>query len=208
MINILTRTSNRPNGFDINKKSIRNQNYDKIKHIVSIDNEDDNYVNQYDDIMIVKIDRKKLIENDTCVSPNTGPYSPHNLYFNEMMGKVDDGWIMFLDDDDRFLDENSLSMIVENIKDEDTLLMWQMVYSNGETIPRGNWVNTKPLISNIGSPCFMFHSKYKDNFEWDSWKCGDYRFFSKLFDTIPNKVYINKPLVFISQIGFGMKRDV
>ena len=49
IINILTRTSKRPIGFDNCYKSIINQTYKSIKHIVSYeDNKDLQYLNKYD----------------------------------------------------------------------------------------------------------------------------------------------------------------
>lgn len=102
LINILTRTSNRPIGFDINVKSVKEQTYDNINHIIGYDNDEDlNYINKYDGLIKVKVDRESLISADTSPNPMTGKYSPHNLYFNEMMKIVTDGWIIYYDDDDK-----------------------------------------------------------------------------------------------------------
>jgi hypothetical protein len=53
-------------------------------------------------------ERDKIIEEDKSINPNTGKYSPHNLYFNEMYGKITEGWIIFLDDDDNLIGENCI----------------------------------------------------------------------------------------------------
>lgn len=209
LINILTRTSNRPNFFDINKTTINTQTYKNIKHIVSVDNEETfTYVSSYDDVKIISINREKIIENDNSVNPNTGIYSPHNLYFNEMLKNVEDGWIMFLDDDDRFSTSQSLEKIVNLIDNEDTLFIWQMRFPNGKAIPTTETINNKPSIGNIGSPCILFHSKYLKNIEWDGWKCGDFRFIKTIYDIIPNKKTIPEMLVTIGQIGNGDKKDL
>ena len=69
-LNILTRTSNRPNGFKRCYNSIKNQTYKKINHIVSCDNEKDlNYLNNYDDIEVIKI--YELTRKSICVYRNT-----------------------------------------------------------------------------------------------------------------------------------------
>jgi len=49
LINILTRTSGRPNGFNKCRKSIENQTYIQIKHLVSYDDNNDlHYLKKYD----------------------------------------------------------------------------------------------------------------------------------------------------------------
>ena len=208
-INILTRTSNRPNGFKICHQSIINQNYDNVLHIVSYDNNVDfeNYLNEYSDIKTVKVDREKLIQEDNCVNPNTGKYSPHNLYCNSLLDAVDDGYIMFLDDDDMLLDETVLDTINEAIVDEDTMLIWQMRYPNGRVLPAGAF--DRPRIGNIGSPCFLVHSKYAKKFKWDSWKCGDFRYINNVFNEVNNFKIVPKPLIQLNNFGdMGNKNDV
>jgi len=39
LLNILTRTSNRPNAFELNKMTVRTQTYPNIRHIVCVDDE-------------------------------------------------------------------------------------------------------------------------------------------------------------------------
>lgn len=209
LINILTRTSNRPNYFNQNVKSVSSQTYKNIRHIVSYDNESDlSYLDKYDNIELVKINREKLIEEDTCINPNTGKYSPHNLYFNELFEKINDGWVIILDDDDEFIDENSVKKIVDNIKNDNSLIIWQMKYQNtNRVLPPNNLINSKPMLGQIGSPCFTFNIKNLGDIRFDSWKCGDFRFIQKLYDKISEKIIIPEPLILIKQIGLGNKID-
>ncbi len=209
LINVLTRSSNRPHGFARVRNSIKKQSYKKINHIVSYDNKKTKeYLSAYHNINTIKIDREFLIINDKSINPNTGIYSPHNLYFNRMLRKVSDGWIMFLDDDDFFTDERSVEKIVNKIKNDDTLIIWQMNFPKRGPVPDNEHIENYPKLGHIGSPCFLFHSKYKDIALWDAWKCADYRYVSKLYETIPNKVYIKETLVEIGQIGFGNQTDI
>ena len=212
LINILTRTSNRPNGFDICVNSIKNQTYENINHIVSYDDDLDlNYINNYN-VSKIKINREEIIKNDKSVTPNNPNFwfSPHNLYCNSLLDEVKDGYIMFLDDDDMLLHENVIEVIVNNIVDEDTILIWKMQYPDGRLLPDSNSYNTKNIkLGGIGSPCFLFHSKWKDFYRWDAYKCGDYRFLEKLYKKIPNNKWINSPFIKLNNSGgLGKKEDI
>ena len=136
------------------------------------------------------------------------PHSPHNFYCNVLLDTVSlgDGWIMFLDDDDMFNNDNALSEIVSHVVDEDTMIYWQMKFADGRLAP-DTW-NGTPRLGYIGSPCFLFHSKWKDHSWWDDWKCSDFRFVERLHKKIPNHVYIEKPFIQIGGIGMGKRKDV
>ena len=213
-INILTRTSNRPNGFKICADSIKKQDYLNITHIVAYDNDNDlEYINKNDDIIKIKVDREELIKNDTSNPPsnhNLFWFSPHNLYCNTLLDNVQDGWILFLDDDDMLIDNNVISEIVSLIEDEDTIMIWQMMYPNGKCLPNNHAFTIKtPMLGNIGSPCFLFHSKWKDHYRWDAYKCGDFIFIDKLYKTIPKNKWINKPFIRLNNMGgLGKRIDI
>ena len=209
-ISILTRCSNRPNGFKICNQSITSQGYGNVTHIVSYDDNNDyvNYLNQYDNIVSVKVDREALIKNDTSVNPNTGKYSPHNLYCNNLLEAAEDGYIMFLDDDDMLAHPDVLKTINKTIVDEDTMLFWKMRYPTGNVLPRGD-IFDRPRLGGIGSPCFLVHTKWAKQFNWDAWKCGDFRYIDKLFNVVPNHKWINNVLIQLNNNGDqGKKNDI
>ena len=211
LINILTRTSNRPKGFDKNVRCIQNQTYKNIKHIVSYDNKDDlKYITKYDNIVLIKIDRDSLIKNDNYTNPNTGKYSPHNMYFNEMIKYVYEGWVIYLDDDDYYINNNIIQKIVDKINetDDDTLLVWQFKLGNNLIIPKRFDRNNPPKLGSIDTSCVAFNVKYKNSFEWDSWKCSDYRVIKKLYNVIPKSIFINEVYVHAPTAGFGNRIDV
>ena len=173
IIYILTRTSNRPNLFKICSDSIKKQTYKNIRHIVSVDNVNDlKYVSEVKPYKTVFIDREKIIKNDSSVNPNTGKYSPHNLYFNEMHKFIieDDAWVMYLDDDDVLKHEYVIENIVNEIDDTNELYYWRMKQPNGNIIPIKEKKFDRPEIGNIGSCCFLIKKKLIGNVEWDGWK--------------------------------------
>ena len=67
-----------------------------------------------------------------------------NLYCNVLMSKVESGWIMFLDDDDKLTHNKVLSIINENIEDENIMYIWKflrpdkIIYPNECKIFLGN----------------------------------------------------------------------
>lgn len=211
LINILTRTSNRPNGFKLTRNSIEMQTYKNINHIISYDNEDDlNYLNQYSNLTLVKIDKNELIKSDNSKTPNTGKYSPHNLYFNEMVKYVNDGWVLYIDDDDYFKDEYSIEKIVNEISksDDDTLIFWQFRLGDNLILPKDLSKDNPPKLYSIGGETICFNYKYKDIVIWDGWKCSDFRIIDKLFNNVPKFRFINEVLVIAPKPGLGNKIDV
>ena len=127
LLNILTRTSNRPKAFELNKMTVRSQTYSNIRHIVCVDDElTENYVRDYNDVDYIVIDREKIVKEDNSVNPNTGKYSPHNLYFNKLMGEIKEGWVMILDDDDRLSNSKSIEKIMDKLEGEDSMVVFQM----------------------------------------------------------------------------------
>ena len=45
---------------------------------------------------------------------------------HELADKVKDGWIMYLDDDDKFMTETSAAEIMAEIEHDDQLLLWRV----------------------------------------------------------------------------------
>tara|TARA_R110000796_G_scaffold63162_2_gene145635 strand:+ start:8052 stop:9830 length:1779 start_codon:yes stop_codon:yes gene_type:complete len=208
LINILTRTSGRPNGFKINRDSVTNQTYKNIRHLVCIDDDKSEEYVKDSGVDYIKIDREKIIEEDKIADFKTGPYSPHNLYFNKLLGEVKDGWVLILDDDDKLTNDHAIETMVKHVKDEDTMVIHQMMFVGNRALPPTNVINDPPKLGQIGSPCILYHSKYSEDEVWDGWKCGDFRFIEKIYNKIPNKVTIPETLVTVGQIGHGNKQDL
>lgn len=209
LINILTRTSNRPIGFDNLRYSIISQTYRNVRHIVSYDDDDDlNYINKYD-VKKVKVNN---LNEEKYNHPDGFTPAFYNLYCNELLNNVSDGWVMFLDDDDCFLHNKALEEIVHEVKkaDYDTMFFWQMRYPDGRIIPpKKEFKEQKIEIYKVGAPCFLFHSKYKNNSKWDGWKVSDYRFIKSLSNHIPKKKWLNQVYIQINNQGdLGNKNDI
>jgi hypothetical protein len=61
----------------------------------------------------------------------------------------------------------------------------------------------------IGSPCVLFHSKYKDSGKWDHWKAADFRYIETLHEKIPKEKWINRVYIQINNFGdYGKTNDL
>lgn len=205
LVNILTRTSGRPNYFKNCFESVNNQSYKNKTHIISVD--DDNtikYVKKYTNNYIrVNENNVKQINNLTN--------APYNLYLNTLNSVVKDGWVMYLDDDDKFINNDSLSKIMSYIKHDDQLLLWRVKFPN-LIIPESPYFGKQPQITHISMIGFMYHSKYIGAVEFDGYKCADYRYINQLYNIIDEKVWINEIHTEIQRKdqmgGFGTKDDL
>ncbi len=182
LINILTRTHNRLNYFKVCRESVLNQTHEKINHIVGSDI-DCYYYENY-----IKLVPQKVIypKPDGLASYE----APWNLHLNELGKYVRDGWVMYLDDDDKFVSSDSLKSIVSVINSEDEMILWR-VDINGVIYPNDRYFG-KIIPGNISGIGFMFHSKYLPVY-WHSWNFGDYRVINELSKKIKQR-WINSVL--------------
>lgn len=205
-INVLTRTSGRPKGFRACYESICEQRFENVRHIVSYDSKEDLKYLANCKIDLVQVSSKlNLTVSDT-------DYKPYNLYCNELLNEVEDGWILFLDDDNRLLNKESFNMLKKEINkaDEDTILFFQTTYPNGSSIPEDSYFENKKIERyHIDTACFVFHSKYKEAAKWDEWRTADYRFIMELSKIIPKQRWVKKVLTYKYNFGdLGQRNDI
>jgi hypothetical protein len=207
LINILTRTSGRPNRFKLNVESVRSQTYKNIRHIICTDDKESiSYIEEMGITDYTLID-KEVISNLETEPVRRSRKMIHNLYLNILNEKVTDGWIVYLDDDDCFFEKTSVQKIVDQINtvDDDTLVVWRMRYSSGRTLPF-QWGDMRS--GKIGGSCIGFHSKYSKDAIWDSWSASDFRVIEKLTKSIPKISWLWKPIIYISSAGLGKRNDI
>ena len=105
LINILTRSGKREQCFNNLAKSIKNQTYKNIRHIISNDNPQCKYLHNKNNVVNVKKLKKYNIN-----------HCPYNLYLNNLKNKVKKGWIIILDDDSKLIDNTFIERLVYQIK--------------------------------------------------------------------------------------------
>jgi hypothetical protein len=190
IVNILIRTSKRPNYFKNCINSVLKQTYKNINIFVGLDS-NCKYTTKYP-VYPVHVKPPHSIEpkiNDATY----GAIFPYNEYFNQMQDKVSDGIIMYLDDDDEFANTKAIANIVKEYKKGKELIFWK-VKSLDRIIPSDkNW-KKRPVNCDISGIGFAFDSKYKNHAKWEPYKRGDFRIANKLYDKIKKRAYINEVL--------------
>lgn len=117
--NILIRNTYRPSTFPACIESILMQTYKSYRIIMCYD--DDNCLEylspymEYSNITIFKVEQS--------IPPINYFY---NLYMNELLREVKEGWILFLDDDDKFVENRALEYIKEQITSTQDFIMWKL----------------------------------------------------------------------------------
>lgn len=167
-INILIRTTYRPDYFNKCIQSVLEQEYSNYHILICYDDPNcltylEKYKNTKLEYFIININSKEKYK--------------YNLYCNKLLEKVKEGWIMFLDDDDMLFNNKVLKIINDNITNEEDLLIWQFLRPDRIIEPRNiNDIN----LGEIDSTSFLFHSKYKNKSQWISQRGSDYHFISQL----------------------------
>jgi hypothetical protein len=211
IINILTRTSERPKEFERLYKSIKSQknNTLKYRHIVCYENDSDlEYIKKYDDITAFRVNRKEIYEKYRDMGYHLNVNDPncfiHNLYINELMDKIEEGYIIIIDDDDiLYSDEtfNDIEYIINDI-DEDTIAFVQMVHPNTRRIPSDGRIDKKEIFKgDIGSPCIIFHSKYSKEIRWGGWRAEDFKFLTEINKISKKQKWYHKRIVQVLESG-------
>lgn len=212
LINVLVRTSNRPNFFANCYKSIREQDYKNTRLIVSYDEEETkDYLNEYDIDVRVPFERCEdwsVISSEVFLPGYPEKPFPPNEYFNRMMEQTQPGYIIKLDDDNKFSSPGSLSRIVEKISGKNQMLLWRVQFP-GYVIPDNQHFGKTPHCCQMDTACFAFHTDYIRQAGWDGYMYCDYRVAMCLFLHIPKKVFINEVLISLQdKPGSGQRIDL
>lgn len=208
LFNILIRTSGRPNYFKECVKSIYNQTYKNWNIIIGVDDviSEDYTVSEKGRTVLYKFDEYK--KNKRPEGDEYGIFFKYNLYLNELQKEVNDGYIMYLDDDDCLNDKNSLQKLSQEIENEDTFVIWRVKFPN-RLVPSNENFGKPPVMKDISGIGFTFHNKYK--IDWEPYKRGDYRVAKELYNTIPNKKFFNEVITKLQrdiEDGFGKRDDL
>ena len=170
LINILIRNCYRPNYFSKCIESILKQNYKNYRIIICYDDKKCNeYLNKY---------LHKNIEKFYINLKNKNKYK-FNLYCNHLLNRVKEGWILFLDDDDKLVNNNCLKIINNKITCKNDFLIWNFL--RPDKIIKIKDINNIQL-GDIDTTSFLFNKAYKDLVRWDDQQNGDFRFVKNILN--------------------------
>jgi glycosyltransferase involved in cell wall biosynthesis len=209
LINIVTRTANRPKGFARLRKSIEAQTYNNIRHIVVYDDDSAlEYLQEGQGYELHKIDKEEVLARDRGVNPNTGGYFPYNYYINDAYKLIKEGYFYGIDDDDELLDANVIEDLAD-VAEEDRLVLAKFQFDNGMVIPLDGDFGKAPKICRIGGSCMFFHIKWVDFAQFDCWKCSDFRVINRLYHSVPKTLFMDRVLMKCNNNGGkGEKIDI
>lgn len=191
LINILIRTSNRPNFFKNCVDSIYKQTYKNWKIIVGVDDSKSIGYVEPEKCKIVKYNYENYVYPKKPNNPKYGVEFKYNLYVNELYHYVKNGYCLILDDDNILSKNNSLEIMTSQLENQETLVFWKVGFYNRE-VPSNNNFGLPPKLLDIDSAGFLFPITKK--VDWEPFKRGDFRVAEKLYSIIPNKKYINDVL--------------
>lgn len=177
---IIIRTHKRPIYFKECLLSVINQTYQNYKIIVVYDDQEtyDSYLYNYN---FDRIQYLNVIKNANNDMHNNGIYNDkinnkeYNLYFNDAYKFINDNsWIIHLDDDNMFVSEHSLKIlldtIIENNNDPNIMYIWKhnMI---GHVLPL-----QKCTGRHLDTNMFTFHSLHKNKYMWSDNDMADNEF--------------------------------
>lgn len=165
VLNVLTRTFQRPNSFAACRESVESQTYPAVNHIVGSE-----VICDYHPA--IKLTRK------------SGNWLPWNLHLNDLAKHVKTGWVMYLDDDDKFLHPGAAAEIMNEIENEDQLLLWRVKIGE-QIVPNDTYFKKVIKAGQISGIGFAFHSKHLP-VPWEARRMGDFH----VIDTLSKKLKV------------------
>jgi hypothetical protein len=152
---------------------------------------------------LIQVERKEIKHKPE--GENYGIPFPSNAYIMQVQDKINDGYILILDDDDMYVAPNAVSLIMENTEPE-KLLIWKTNFINRH-IPLESFGKEVKLFD-LPSTSICYHIKHKDKTDWTPWKRADYRTAKKLSEYMPIK-WLDVVLTSLqSRPGMGKKNDL
>jgi glycosyltransferase involved in cell wall biosynthesis len=164
LINILIRTSDRPNSFKRLLETIRCQTFNNYRLIVSVDNDQ---TKEY----VIENGIKDFIR----MEKNNVLMKTADLYFNFLIASALEGFVWGVDDDDFLPNERVIETITNNIK-ENMLNIFRMksrsILPEEHVLKRGG----------IGTPCFVIPVCMARQVAWQAPYASDYTYIKELSD--------------------------
>jgi len=164
-IHIIVRTHLREYYFKKVIESIITQNYENYIIHVAYDHIDSlDYINQ-------NMNHKMIIHK---VERRSDENVFFDLYCNDIKDKINNGWIMFLDDDNYFIDPNCLKIINTHLKEK--IVVWSFLRPDKLITPNLN----KLRYGEIDNCSYIFHHSIKDDGQFGDFYGSDFQFINSL----------------------------
>lgn len=193
-LNVLMRTNNRPLGFLGQMQRLETCKPDRV--IISVHNKETrDYVEAYAKNSRLFI---SIVDVETTMRSSTNHFR-YNLYINELISAVSEGFVWCIDDDDQIAPD-AISIIKQQCTDESTLYIFKIFLIN-RVLPK-NW-KKRPVLEDIGTPNFVIHHLLAKSEKWDDQNHADGKYIQRLYDKCKT-VFIDKIIYNVKKASFGL----
>lgn len=188
ILNIIVRTHRRPAYFKKCIESIFNQNYDNIKIIVVVDdNETEAYVKPYKDDgtidAIMRVNKSDFKSSDFSILQKAGVCTKlkdkdkhfYDLYINHVTSEIEDGFIWVVDDDNEIADSSTVDKIMKRLKSEEEVLFINYQMPTKKVPSDNNWKKLPFTRGDVDMSCFIWHASKSSFAQFDGHGAGDHR---------------------------------
>ena len=202
LMNILTRTGHREYHYKRLLDSIQSQTYKNIRHLKSCDNPSCTFLDFRNDKDIVQVKK------------NTKLKRFYNLYLNNLGKKVNEGWIMILDDDSKLVSPTFIEKLAAECKQstpKDILIYRTFIRPSKTVIPPNGYLNQKFIRRKyIDMSCFCVHYSVLKKEKFKATQAGDYKFLKMLLEKKKYKLkwLTLKPGIWANYDGQKMGKDI
>jgi glycosyltransferase involved in cell wall biosynthesis len=211
LFNIIIRTSGRPNYFHDCLKSIYNQSYKNVNIIVGVDDEKNLDYVQGHACTIVSLEKHTTEPQlPPRKSAEYGVWFPYNNYLNKLLEYARVGYVIYLDDDDCFASDDSLSELASKIfETKAELIFWRVLFPDGLIVPSDiNWEKRTPVNRDMSGIGFCHTTDVIPT--WEPWKRGDYRIAKYLTENTKKEYWFDRIITTTQREkagGYGLKDD-
>jgi len=168
VVNILIRTSQRPNCFRRVMQSILSQGLPDVRVLVTVDTpETEEYVRSASGV-------SKIITVPRLIKEGPG-HAPYNLHMNALIEAVEEGWVFFMDDDDYYL-PGALAEAASLLGDTKKAHIFKTFFQGfGRNIPTGSF-GKGLVLGDICTPSIVLHHTLAKEAAWGDRSGGDFRY--------------------------------
>ena len=152
---------------------------------------------------------RQLVSEADIVLVETTSSSPfkYNLYMNDLIARVQTGFVWCVDDDDVIAD-NAIAILRRVVSDTDTFYMFRVQYF-GSLLPL-HWQDaaslitaSEPTVPTISTCNFVVHHTWAKQVKWDDMNGADLRFAQGLMKLIPNISWTDEVIYHVETTGNG-----
>lgn len=167
--NIVIRTHNRSEMFDICYESVLDQTHKNYNiYIIYQDIDSDSYVLSYAAENTYIFEGKKSSEETNF----------YDDYCNQILPYINEGWLIYLDDDNKLVNSDVLSFIDNEIGSNPSSKIITTGFARADNVIYPDITN--PTLGKLDTANFCIRNDIKNYSEWTTGQNGDYYYFSKL----------------------------